>query len=215
MTPCPEAATTRSTPETRNIGAAISGKLRRSAKRAKGSFGSDIGLAPHALWAISRGHARHVSIMSGARPHSLISRTAGPYRGPALATLGTNSVQKAKFAVSSGFRSEARSIREGDFGARMGPARAMRGGSTIGRRDAVLAARTDTGRSGLDSPVALAQSRPAPEGRASAGTTALRNAKDETATCRDSIAKRAWYVVAGSAKGNTEIYGNLAPDILA
>src|SRR6202035_115714 len=37
ITPLRHAATTRSTPETRNIGAAISGRLRRSRKRASGS----------------------------------------------------------------------------------------------------------------------------------------------------------------------------------
>src|ERR1700682_6454766 len=37
ITPLRQAATTRSTPETRNIGAAISGRLRRSGKRASGS----------------------------------------------------------------------------------------------------------------------------------------------------------------------------------
>src|SRR2546430_8015801 len=37
ITPLRQAATTRSTPETRNIGAAISGRLRRSRKRSSGS----------------------------------------------------------------------------------------------------------------------------------------------------------------------------------
>src|SRR5882724_500021 len=42
ITPLRQAATTRSTPETRNIGAAISGRLRRSRKRASESaFWSD------------------------------------------------------------------------------------------------------------------------------------------------------------------------------
>ncbi len=38
ITPLRQAATTSSTPETRNIGAAISGRLRRSRKRARGSI---------------------------------------------------------------------------------------------------------------------------------------------------------------------------------
>src|ERR1700676_1523725 len=37
ITPLRQAATTRSTPETRNIGAAISGRLRRARKRESGS----------------------------------------------------------------------------------------------------------------------------------------------------------------------------------
>ena len=91
----------------------------------------------------------------------------------------------------------------------MGPARAMKGGSTIGRTAAVFAARPRTRSRGPDVLSRWREAAPRPRAAASAGTTALRNAKDEAAPCRHSTAKRPWSVVAGSPKGDTEIHGNL------
>ena len=54
ITPWPQAATTRSTPETRNIGAAISGRLKRSATRDRRSVGFDMGIPASGAAAIPR-----------------------------------------------------------------------------------------------------------------------------------------------------------------
>ncbi len=54
ITPLRQAATTRSTPETRNIGAAISGRLRRPRKRASGSGEVEVVRSAAMMFAVPR-----------------------------------------------------------------------------------------------------------------------------------------------------------------
>ncbi len=90
----------------------------------------------------------------------------------------------------------------------MGPARAMKDGSTIGTVAAVIAGRPGTRRRGPGVQSRLREAAPRPRAPASAGMTTLRNAKDETTKRRNSKAWRPWSVVAGSLKGEAAINGN-------
>ena len=56
ITPLRQAATTRSTPETRNIGAAISGRLRRPRKRASGSGEVEVVRSAAMMFVVPRLH---------------------------------------------------------------------------------------------------------------------------------------------------------------